>query len=40
MPITHRLVFLVVFGWTAATSVELLIMKNKELKLATKENLN
>ena len=27
MPITHRLVFLVVFGWTAITSVELLIMK-------------
>lgn len=32
MPITHRLVFMVVFGWTMITSVELLIKKNKELK--------
>ena len=40
MPIAHRLVFIVVFGWTAITSVELLITKDKELKPAPKENLN
>ena len=40
MPITHRLVFFVVFGWTAFTSIELLIMKNKEIGFAPKENLN
>ena len=38
MPITHRLVFVVVFGWTAITSVELLIRQNKALKLAPKED--
>lgn len=32
MPITHRLVFIVVFGWTAITSIELLILYNKEMK--------
>ena len=32
MPITHRLVFIVVFGWTAMTSIELLIMNNEESK--------
>ncbi|MEO0337984.1 MAG: DUF998 domain-containing protein [Bacteroidota bacterium] len=37
MPITHRLVFIVVFGWTAFTSIELLMMQNKALKLAPKE---
>ena len=26
MPITHRFVFVIVFGWTAVTSIELLIM--------------
>ena len=32
MPITHRLVFVVVFGWTAITSIELLIRYTKEMK--------
>lgn len=29
MPITHRFVFLVVFGWTAITSIELLVMNKR-----------
>lgn len=29
MPITHRLVFVVVFGWTAVTSIELMLKKGK-----------
>ena len=35
MPITHRLVFAVVFGWTAITSIDLLIISrisNQNLK--------
>ncbi|MEM7105238.1 MAG: DUF998 domain-containing protein [Bacteroidota bacterium] len=27
MPITHRLVFMIVFGWTAITSIELIYLK-------------
>ncbi|MEM6804135.1 MAG: DUF998 domain-containing protein [Bacteroidota bacterium] len=32
MPLTHRLVFIVVFTWTATSSIDLLIMKNKDTR--------
>jgi hypothetical protein len=37
MPITHRLVFGIVFGWTALTSIEL-IKKGKAMEIKTTYN--
>jgi hypothetical protein len=34
MPITHRLVFGIVFGWTAITSIELIYKKETNKKAA------
>jgi len=34
MPVTHRLIFGIVFGWTAITSFELILRKGRNKKTA------